>query len=103
MDIGPLYSRGGVCFSVFKIYSMYPHFEIFTGSAFCYDENSLTITCIYADLRWVVGSILHGEPIELFLVPARAPRRLCNKGCDMCYPVCGMMHIKRTLAVNRKE
>ena len=26
----------------------------------------------------------------------------CNKGCGMCYPVCGMMHIK-TLAVNRKE
>ena len=23
-------------------------------------------------VRWVVGSILHGEPIELFLVPARA-------------------------------
>ena len=25
-------------------------------------------------LRWVVRSILHGEPIELFLVPASAPR-----------------------------
>ena len=24
--------------------------------------------------RWVVGSILHGGPIELFLVPASAPR-----------------------------
>ena len=23
---------------------------------------------------WVVGSIPHGEPIELFLVPASAPR-----------------------------
>ena len=23
---------------------------------------------------WVIGSILHGGPIELFLVPARAPR-----------------------------
>ena len=36
---------------------------------------------------WVIGSILHGGPIELFLVPASAP-------CGMCYPVCGMMHIK---------
>ena len=26
----------------------------------------------------------------------------CNKGCGMCYPVCGMVHIK-TLAVNPKE
>ena len=25
-------------------------------------------------VRWVVGSILHGEPTELFLVPASAPR-----------------------------
>ena len=21
----------------------------------------------------------------------------CNKGCGMCYPVCGMMHIKESL------
>ena len=26
----------------------------------------------------------------------------CNKGRGMCYPVCGMMHIKRTLAANQK-
>ena len=25
-------------------------------------------------VRWVVGSILHGGPIELFLVPASAPQ-----------------------------
>ena len=25
-------------------------------------------------VRWVVGSILHGEPIELFLVLASAPQ-----------------------------
>ena len=25
-------------------------------------------------VRWVIGSILHGEPSELFLVPASAPR-----------------------------
>ena len=28
----------------------------------------------WAMVRWVVGSILHGGPIELFLVPASAPR-----------------------------
>ena len=37
-----------------------------------------------------------GKPIELFLVPASAPR-LFNKGRGMCYPVCGMMHIKEPL------
>ena len=37
-----------------------------------------------------------GEPIELFL-------DWRNKGCGMYYPVCGMMHVKRTLAANWKE
>ena len=34
--------------------------------------------------------------IELFLVPVSAPRLVCKKGRGMCYPVCGMMHIKNT-------
>ena len=25
-------------------------------------------------VRWIIGSILHGRPIELFLIPASAPR-----------------------------
>ena len=40
----------------------------------------------------VVGSIFYGGPIELFLIPA-----WCNKGHGMCYPVSGMVHIKKTL------
>ena len=27
----------------------------------------------------------------------------CNKGQGVCYPVYGIVHIKRTLAANRKE
>ena len=27
----------------------------------------------------------------------------CNKGRGMCYPVCGMMHIKEPIAANPKE
>ena len=27
---------------------------------------------------------------------------LCNKGCGMCYPVCGMLHIKEPLLLIRK-
>ena len=41
-------------------------------------------------------------PIELFLVPANAPRR-CNKGRGMCYPVCGMVHIKEPLLLIGKS
>ena len=41
-------------------------------------------------------------PIELFLVPASAPRR-CNKGCGMYNPVCGMMHIKEPLLLIEKS
>ena len=27
----------------------------------------------------------------------------CNKGCYMCYPVCGMVHIKDSLLLIRKS
>ena len=27
----------------------------------------------------------------------------CNKGCGMCYPVCGMVHIKEPLLLIRKS
>ena len=43
-----------------------------------------------------------GGPIELFLVPACAPR-LVYKGCGMCYPVCGMVHIKEPLLLIGKS
>ena len=60
-------------------------------------------------VQCVVGSILHGGPIELFLVPASVILSVsdselqpvlhdwCSKGSGMCYPVCGMMHIKESL------
>ena len=38
-----------------------------------------------------------GGPIELFLVD------WCNKGCGMCYPVCGMVHIKEPLLLIGKS
>ena len=53
-------------------------------------------------VRWVIGSTLHGEPIELFHVIASAPR-LAYKGCGMCYPICGMIHIKEPLLLIRKS
>ena len=44
-------------------------------------------------VRWVVGSILHGELIELFPFQQML-HDWYNIGRGMCYPVCGMMHIK---------
>ena len=48
-------------------------------------------------VRWVVGSIVHGGPIELFLVPASAPWLVYVLSClwDGAY--------KRIVAAIRKE
>ena len=54
-------------------------------------------------VRWVVGSILHGvDPLSYFSFQP-VLHDWCNKGRGMYYPVCGMMHIKKKLAANRKE
>ena len=45
-------------------------------------------------VRWVVGSILHGvDPLSYFSFQP-VLHDWCNKGRGMCYPVCGMVHIK---------
>ena len=42
-------------------------------------------------VRWVVGSVLHGvDPLSYFSFQPV----LHDKGRGMCYPVCGMVHIK---------
>ena len=46
---------------------------------------------------WVVGSILHGvDPLSYFSFQP-VLHYWCNKGRGMCYPVCGMVHIKEPL------
>ena len=45
-------------------------------------------------VRWVVGSILPFQPVL---------HNWCNKGCGMCYPVCGMVHIKEPLVLIDKS
>ena len=48
-------------------------------------------------VRWVVGSILHGvDPLSYFSFQP-VLHNWCNKGRGMCYPVCGMVHIKELL------
>ena len=55
-------------------------------------------------VQWVVGSIIHDRLIELFLFSFQPVLHdWCNKGCGMCYPICGMMHIKEPLLLIRKS
>ena len=54
-------------------------------------------------VRWVVGSILHGvDPLSYFSFQP-VLHYWCNKGRGMCYPVCGMMHIKEPLLLIGKS
>ena len=54
-------------------------------------------------VRWVVGSILHGvDPLSYFSFQP-VIHDWCNKGRGMCYPVCGMVHIKKTLLLIDKS
>ena len=46
------------------------------------------------------GSILHGGPIELFLIPGND---WYNKRYGMCYAVCEMVHIKDPLLLIKKS
>ena len=48
-------------------------------------------------------SILHGvDPLSYFSFQPML-HDWCNKGCGMCYPVCGVMHIKYPLLLIRKS
>ena len=54
-------------------------------------------------VRWVVGSILHGmDPLSNFSFQP-VLHDWCNKGRGMCYPVCGMVHIKEPLLLIDKS
>ena len=54
-------------------------------------------------VRWVIGSILHGvDPLSYFSFQP-VLHDCCNKGCGMCYPVCGMVHIKEPLLLIDKS
>ena len=54
-------------------------------------------------MQWVVGSILHGvDPLSYFSFQP-VLHDWCNKGRGMCYPVCGMVHIKEPLLLIGKS
>ena len=50
-----------------------------------------------------VGSILHRvDPLSYFSFQP-VLHDWCNKGCGMCYPVCGMVHIQEPLLLIEKS
>ena len=54
-------------------------------------------------VRWVVRSILHGvDPLNYFSFQP-VLHDWCIKGRGMCYPVCGMVHIKEPLLLIGKN
>ena len=54
-------------------------------------------------VRWVIGSILHGvDPLSYFSFQP-VVHDLCSKGCGICHPVCGMMHINQPLLLIGKS
>ena len=64
----------------------------------CYLLNSGSLM-----VRWVVGSILHGvDPLSYFSIQP-VLHDWCNKCRGMCYPVCGMVHIKEPLLLIDKS
>ena len=54
-------------------------------------------------VRWVVGSILHGVNPLSYCSFQPVLHDWCFKGCGMCYPVYGIVHIKEPLPLIRKS
>ena len=54
-------------------------------------------------VRWVVGSILHGVDPLSYISFQPVLHDWCIKGRGMCYPVCGMVHIKEPLLLIDKS
>ena len=54
-------------------------------------------------VRWVVGSILHGVDPWSYFSFQPVLHDWCKKGCGMCYPVYGMVHIKEPLLLIGKS
>ena len=83
---------GKFCLDVAKVYTAIASHLLVTEErdVALWQECSLIV-------RWVVGSILHGvDPLSYFSFQP-VLHNWCSKGCGMCYPVYGMVHIKEPL------
>ena len=67
------------------------------------DLMTHSIVSGYSTSKLSSGSILHGvDPLSYFSFQP-VLHDWCNKGCGMCYPVCGMVHIKEPLLLIDKS
>ena len=64
-------------------------------------ENSIMVGCPLV-VQWVIGSIPHGGSTDYFSFQAGL-HNWFNKGHDMCYLVCRMVHIKDLLLLIKKS
>ena len=79
------------------LYMLYLNFRDITGAG-CSSEVERSLM-----VRWVIGSILHEvDPLSYFSFQP-VLHDWCNKGCGMCFPVCGMVHIKKPLLLIDKS
>ena len=80
----------------------FPSFLPLFASACVFHSNCLSLTlCVL--VQWVIGSILHGvDPLSYFSFQP-VFHNWCNKGHGMCYPLCGMVHIKEPLLLIEKS
>ena len=94
---------------------LHPHHPTHTfSSLYMHGMGYSSINCVMCShrssevecslmVRWVVGSILHGvDPLSYFLFQP-VLHDWCNKDLGMCYPVCGMVHIKYPLLLIDKS
>ena len=66
--------------------------------SFNHSFNQGGVRCSSMVRAFVHGAMVHRIDPSWW---TRAIHDWCNKGCCMCYPVCGMMHIKETLLLIR--
>ena len=80
-----------ICLHTFKHYYNILYDTVFSSLILC---NNISLHD---------GSILHGvDPLSYFSFQP-VLHDWCNKGCGMCYRVCGMVHIKEPLLLIGKS
>ena len=90
-------------------------FSLILSGLLLYIQHDITINKMHsvcykgARCSSVVRAFAHGamghriNPSLGYFSFQPVPHDWCNKGCGMCYPVCGMMHIKEPLLLIEKS
>ena len=91
---GCSHPNSGMCFPVYeKEYLKEPFLLMENCSRFSLNREVRCSSVVRLMSRWVVGSIAYGGPIEYFSFQP-VLHNCCNKGRDIYYPACRIVHIK---------